>query len=121
MKSMNNFSNNKLYKPHGYKEEVKIKYDSVRAIAGKLPNETAAMMALMAVETIPLDWAVYCALTPVEQLAWKERGDELTEAMFYLMNPKNEQDKKNLHLAYSQGNMTAYPPNIKAIDRYLST
>ena len=29
--------------------------------------------------------------------------------------------KINLHLAYSQGNMMAYPPNIKAMARYLST
>ena len=28
---------------------------------------------------------------------------------------------KDLHLAYSQGNMTVYPPTIKEIARYLST
>ena len=37
------------------------------------------------------------------------------------MKSKNKHAKKDLHLAYSQGNMTAYPPNIKAMDRYLST
>ena len=82
VKSMNNFSNNKPYDPHGYKEEVKIKYDSVKAIARKFPNEIAAMMTLLAAEAVPLDWAAYCTLTPDKQLAWEERGDVLTKAMF---------------------------------------
>ena len=37
------------------------------------------------------------------------------------MNSKKEHAKKDLRLAYSQGHMTAYPPNIKAMARYLST
>ena len=37
------------------------------------------------------------------------------------MNSKNETAKKDLRLAYSQGNYTAYPPDIKAVARYLST
>ena len=41
--------------------------------------------------------------------------------MFYVMNSKNETVKKDLHLAYSQGNHTAYPPNIEAAAQYLST
>ena len=41
--------------------------------------------------------------------------------MFHVMNSMNKHAKKDLRLAYSQGNMTAYPPNIKAIARYLST
>ena len=49
---MNNFSNNKPYDPHDYKEEVKIKYDSIKATARKSPNGTAVMMALLAVETV---------------------------------------------------------------------
>ena len=35
VKSLNNFSNKKPRFPHGYKEKAKIKYDSVKAIAGK--------------------------------------------------------------------------------------
>ena len=35
------------------------------------------------------------------------------------MNSKNKHAKKDLRLAYSQENMTAYPPNIEAIARYL--
>ena len=34
MKLLNNFSNSKLHDTHGFKEEVKIKFDSIKAIAG---------------------------------------------------------------------------------------
>ena len=37
------------------------------------------------------------------------------------MNSKNKLAKKDLHLAYSQENNTAYPPNIELMARYLST
>ena len=51
---MNNYSNNKPHDPHGFKEEVKIKYDVVKAVAGKSSNETAVMMALLKAESVPL-------------------------------------------------------------------
>ena len=51
----------------------------------------------------------------------RERGNELNKAMLYLMNSKNKQAKKDLRLASSQGNMTAYLTNIQAMDQYLST
>ena len=34
VKSLSNFSNNKPHDPHGFKEEIKIKYNSVKAVAG---------------------------------------------------------------------------------------
>ena len=37
------------------------------------------------------------------------------------MNSKNNNTKKNLYLAYCQGNMIAYPPTNEAMARYLST
>ena len=37
------------------------------------------------------------------------------------MNSKNKTAKKDLRLAYSQGNHTAYPPDIEAAARYLSS
>ena len=37
------------------------------------------------------------------------------------MNSKNEMAKKDLRLAYSQGNHTAYPTNIESAARYLTT
>ena len=37
------------------------------------------------------------------------------------MNSKNKNTKKDLYLAYSQGNNTAYPSDIKLMARYLST
>ena len=41
--------------------------------------------------------------------------------MFFLMNSKNKIAERDLRQAYSQGNDTAYPPNIKEMTRYLST
>ena len=66
------------------------------------------MMALLTAVVLVLDWDGYCALTSDKQLVWEKRGNELTKEMFYLMNLKNKQAKKDLHLAYSQGNMIAY-------------
>ena len=79
------------------------------------------MMTLLAAAPPPQEWAYYCGLTPDKQLAWEERGDERNKSMLYLMNSKNKHSKKDLRLAYSQGNMTAYPSNIKEMARYLST
>ena len=120
MRSINNYSNNKPHDPHGFKEDIEIKCDAVKAITGKFPNGTAAMMALLEMKQISLTWADYCAMPPADQFVWEERSDELNKAMLYLMNLKNDRAKKDLHLAYSQGNMTAYPTTIKGMARYLS-
>ena len=121
VKSMNNYSNNKPHDPHSFKEEVKIKYDDVNAVVGKFPNRTGAMIVLLGAERLAIDWARYCLLTPVQQLVWEERGNDLTKPILILMNLKNNNAKKNLQLAYSQRNITAYTPTIEAMARYLST
>ena len=36
--SLKNFSNAKPNDPHGFKEELKIKYDAVLAVVGEFPN-----------------------------------------------------------------------------------
>ena len=87
----------------------------------KFPNGTAAMMALLGAVAPAIDWAGYCALTPDKKIVWEERGNELNMVMLYLMNLKNEHTKKNLCLVYSKGNLTAYPPTIEGMARYLST
>ena len=79
------------------------------------------MMVLLAMEAVPLDWVLYCALTPDKQLVLEERGDELNKAILYLMNLKKKHAKKDLCLAYFQGNMTAYQLNIEAMAQYLPT
>ena len=48
---MNNFSNAKPNDPHGFKEELKIKYDAVLAVVRKSPNGTGPILALLAAET----------------------------------------------------------------------
>ena len=83
-------------------------------------NRTTVMTTLLKAETIPVTLANFCAIAPVDQLVWGERGDELNKAMLYLMNSKNNNPKKDLHLAYSQGDLTAYPPTIEEMARYLS-
>ena len=60
-------------------------------------------------------------LPSTQPLILKERGNDLTKSMLFLMNLKNNNAKKDLHLAYSQGNKTAYPLSIKAMARYIST
>ena len=52
VKLLDNFSNNKPHDLHGLKEEIKIKYDSVKVVAGKSQNGTATMMTLL-ISTAP--------------------------------------------------------------------
>ena len=119
---MNNYANNEPHSPHGFKEQVKIKYEATKAVAEKFPNGTAPLIELLSrAQSAALDWAGYCTLTPDQQLVWDQRANELNQSMLYLINLKNKLVKKDLRLAYSQGNNTAYPPNIKSIARYLST
>ena len=118
---MNNYTNNEPQDPHGYKEQVKIKYEATKAIVGKFPNGTAVLMELLSKAPVPLDWARYCVLPEKDHLVWEGRANVLNQAMLYLMNSKNENAKKNLRLAYSQVNNTAYSTNIKSAARHLST
>ena len=107
---MNIFSDAKPNDPHGFKEELKIKY-----VFGKFPNGTGLMLELLKAEVPPLDWAVYCRLLVAEQLIWEEKGDASTKAMLLLMNSKNDNAKKDLRLLYSQGNKSAYAVSAEAM------
>ena len=68
MKSMNDYRNNKPHDPHGFKEEVKIKYDAVKAVSGRFPNRIVTMMKLLGAERLVLDLVVYFAMPPTDQL-----------------------------------------------------
>ena len=83
---MNNYSNNKLHDSHGYKEEVKIKYDAVKAVVGRFPNGTAAIMELLGAKRPALDWVAYCVIPPADQLVWEVRGNDLNKARLFLIN-----------------------------------
>ena len=50
VKSLNNFSNAKPNDPHGFKEELKIKYNAVLAVVRKFLNSTGPMLELLAAE-----------------------------------------------------------------------
>ena len=121
IKLLNTYTNNNPNDPHGFKEQVKINFEATKAIVGRFPNGTAALMYLLNKAETTLNWDDYCALSKEDRLVWEQRADALNQSMIYLMNSKNENAKKNLRLAYSQGNYTAYPLNIKAAARYLST
>ena len=41
---MNKYTNNEPYNLHGFKEQIKIKYEATKVIAGKLLNGTAVLM-----------------------------------------------------------------------------
>ena len=78
VKSMNNYINNEPYDPHGFKEQVKIKFKATKAIVGRFPYRTAALMELLSTtQSIALDWAAYCALPADKQLMWELRANEL--------------------------------------------
>ena len=48
--------------PHGYKEQVKIRYKATKVIVRKFPNGTAALMEHLSKAPVSLVWAGYCAL-----------------------------------------------------------
>ena len=119
---MNNYTNNEVHDPNGLKEQVKIKYEATKAIVRRFPNGTATLMHLLSsAEPDALDWDGYCALPAETRLVWETRANALNQAMIFIMNSKNEITKKDLRLAYSQGNHTAYPTNIELAARYLAT
>ena len=64
---MNNYSNNKLHDPHGFKEEVKIKYNAVKLVGERSSNGTAVMMALIKQNVLALIWVDYYSMVPVDQ------------------------------------------------------
>ena len=78
------------------------------------------MIELLRAERPALDLVAYCAIHPVYQLVQEERGNDLNRAMLFLMNSKNDITKRDLCLAYLQGDMTAYQPTIELMARYLS-
>ena len=69
-------------------------------------------MELLSKSPEPLNWAGYCALPEEDQLVWEARDNTLNQSMLYLVNSKNKNAKRDLRLAYLQGNNTAYPTNI---------
>ena len=67
VKSLNNFTNANPNDPHGFKEELKIKYEAVLAVVGKFLNGTGPMLELLKAEAPPLDWDDYCVMATVDQ------------------------------------------------------
>ena len=55
IKPLHNFTNSTQEVPHGYKEEVKVKYDTRMAIVRNFPNGTRFLEMLLAKEKILLN------------------------------------------------------------------
>ena len=107
IKLLNTYTNNHPNDPHGFKEQVKIKFEATKAIVGRFPNGTTALMHLFSKAETALDWDDYCALSEEERLVLEQRTDTLNQSMIYRMDSKNVTAKKDLCLAYSPGNYTA--------------
>ena len=121
IKSLNTYTNNKVNDHHGFKEQVKIKFEATKAIVGRFPNGTTTLMHLLSKAESALDLDVDCALPAAGRLEWETRADALNQAIIFTMNSKNEIAKKDLRLAYSQDNHTAYLADIESVALYLST
>ena len=61
---MNTYTNIEPYDPHGFKEQIKIKYKATKIIAEKFPDGTVALIELLSkAQPAALERAAYCALT----------------------------------------------------------
>ena len=47
IKSLNTYTNNDTNDPHGFKEQIKIKYKATKAIVRRFPNGTATLPHLL--------------------------------------------------------------------------
>ena len=60
-------------------------------------------------------------MTPTARLIWEEKVDAQTKALLFLMNSKNKIVKKDIRLAFAQGNHSAYLDTIKSMMRFPSS
>ena len=121
IKSLKNFIKVKQNDPHGFKEELKIKYDAVLDVAGKFPNRIGSMIELLKAETQTLDHKNYYGMNIIDQAIWEQSDDASTKAMFLLLNSKDNNTKKDLFLSYLLGNKSTYPTTAQIMVRYLLT
>ena len=107
VKSLYNYTNMKPDDPHRFKEELKVKYNTTMAIIGKFPNGTALLEHWLKEDTPNQTWVTYSGMTPAERLGYEEKADNLAKTILLLMNSSNKVAKKDLRLAYAQGNYSA--------------
>ena len=79
---MNNNSNAKPNDPHGFKEILKIKYDTVLAVVRKFPNGTGPMLELLKAEYPHWIWMIIVHLRPQNNLSGKKRVTPLLRLCF---------------------------------------
>ena len=119
LKSLHNFSNSNPNNPRAFKEEPNIKNSAAFAITRRFLDGIGLLEELLKTESPPLDWGAYCALGAPPRIEWEDEAEALNKAMLLLLNLKNNNAKKDLCLAYSQGNKTAFPLNLESMARYM--
>ena len=65
------------------------------------------------------NWNKHCGMTAVKQFGWEEKADDLAKAICLLLNSKNKAAKKDLRLAYAQGNHSSCPKTMEKMVRFL--
>ena len=58
-------------------------------------------------------------MTYTDQLIWEDKADTQTKAIIFLLNLYNKIAKKDLHLAFAQGNHSAYQETIESMTKFL--
>ena len=58
-------------------------------------------------------------MTAAAQLVWEEKVDDLAKAMLLLIYWKNISAKKDIYLAFAQGNHSACPQTVEKMARFL--
>ena len=94
IKSLNTYTNNNPNDPHGFKEQVKIKFEATKAIVGRFSNGITALTHLLSKAEPALDWDDYCALPEEEQVVLEQRADALNQSIIYLRNSKNKMPRR---------------------------
>ena len=117
--------------PHGFKDELRTRYNAALALTGKFPNGTVFMEQALAdnvaddgsgnIVATPLTIENYFTMTAEKREYWEKKGDELNIAMLFCNNSRNEPMKKDLRIAYSQGSKHCYPKDVESMARLQAT
>ena len=122
LRNVSNYVNPKVEDPHYYKAELKTKFQAVLALSGRFPYGTCYMEEMLRRNVnngtpSPLTINDYFSMGENEKAMWEKKGNDLTVAMLWLSNSRNENMKRELRLAYSQGNTDCYPTDPEKMAR----
>ena len=105
VKSLHNSSNSNPNYPHAFMHSKKNSRSSTVPYLLLLGNSLAKQEYWKSYSKWSHQhWDDYCRLTAAARLVWEEKAEALNKAMLLLLHSKNNNAKKDLRLAYSQGN-----------------